>query len=117
MASRDQSIRLALAQIDSTVGDIDGNAAKIADWIGRAREQRAELVLFPELCLPGYPAEDLYLKPHFLAANEAALRELAGKVEGLAALVGFAEPRTPRGETEPRAHNSPPSRSARSGPS
>src|ERR1700748_2933568 len=70
-------MRLALAQITPTVGDVDGNTAKIAAWIDRAREAGAELVIFPELCVPGYPAEDLYLKRHFLAANVAAVERLA----------------------------------------
>ncbi len=70
-------MRIALAQINPTVGDVDGNAAKIAEWIERARDAGAELVIFPELCIPGYPAEDLYLKRHFLAANGAAVEELA----------------------------------------
>ncbi len=74
-------MRIALAQIDPTVGDIDGNAAKIAEWIGRAREAGAELTIFPELCVPGYPAEDLYLKRHFLEANRRAVEELARGVE------------------------------------
>jgi NAD+ synthase (glutamine-hydrolysing) len=84
-------MRLALAQINPTVGDVDGNATKIAEWIERARAEGADLVVFPELCLPGYPAEDLYLKPHFVAANQRALAELARGVEGIAAIVGFAE--------------------------
>ncbi|HEX6666589.1 MAG TPA: NAD+ synthase [Solirubrobacterales bacterium] len=85
-------MRIALAQIDPTVGDIDGNAAKIAEWIGRARSEGAELAIFPELCVPGYPAEDLYLKRHFVEANRRAVEELAAGVEGLTVLVGFAEP-------------------------
>ena len=85
-------MRIALAQIDPTVGDIDGNAAKVAEWTGRAKAAGAELVIFPELCIPGYPAEDLYLKPHFVAANRRAVEELARGVEGITALVGFAEP-------------------------
>src|ERR1700747_1189138 len=101
MASGDHSVRLALAQIDTTVGDLEGNVAKIAAWAARARDQGAELALFPELCVPGYPAEDLYLKPHFLEANQEAMPELAGEIEGVAALVGFAEPR-PGGSNEPR---------------
>jgi NAD+ synthase (glutamine-hydrolysing) len=97
-------MRVALAQIDPTVGDIDGNAAKIAEWIGRARSQGAELVIFPELCVPGYPAEDLYLKRHFVAANRRAVEELAGETTGITALVGFAEPAA--GGGDPRhAHN------------
>ncbi|HWH21321.1 MAG TPA: nitrilase-related carbon-nitrogen hydrolase, partial [Solirubrobacterales bacterium] len=86
-------MRLALAQINPTVGDVDGNTAKIAAWIERARGAGAELVVFPELCIPGYPAEDLYLKRHFLAANVAAVDRLAaGIAPGITAMVGFAEP-------------------------
>ena len=51
-------MRLALAQINPTVGAVDANAAKVAEWIGRARDAGADLVVFPELCIPGYPAED-----------------------------------------------------------
>src|ERR687892_2238144 len=86
---------VALAQVDPTVGDIDGNAELIRDWIGRARDAGAGLVVFPELSLPGYPAEDLYLKRHFGLANLRALEELAqgpARDPGIAALVGFAEP-------------------------
>jgi NAD+ synthase (glutamine-hydrolysing) len=85
-------LRVAIAQINPTVGDLDGNCARIAAAIERAREQRADLVLLPELCLPGYPAEDLYLKPHFVEANVRALEALAAETAGIAALVGFAEP-------------------------
>jgi NAD+ synthase (glutamine-hydrolysing) len=85
-------LRIALAQIDPTVGDLDGNAAKVAEWIERAAAEGAELAIFPELCLPGYPAEDLYLKRHFVAANLAAVEELARGVGEMVVLVGFAEP-------------------------
>jgi NAD+ synthase (glutamine-hydrolysing) len=85
-------VRIALAQIDPTVGDLDGNAAMVAEWTARAAQADAELAIFPELCLPGYPAEDLYLKRHFLAANLRAVEELAKRVSGLTVLVGFAEP-------------------------
>jgi NAD+ synthase (glutamine-hydrolysing) len=85
-------LRLALAQLNSTVGDLEGNATKIAAWIERARDEEADLVVFPELCLPGYPAEDLYLKRHFVAANRRILDRLAADVDGIVALVGFAEP-------------------------
>lgn len=97
-------MRVALAQINPTVGDIDANAAKIAAWIGRAREAGAELAIFPELCLPGYPAEDLYLKRHFLAANQRAVEELAAAADGITTLVGFAEP-IPGGGDFRHAHN------------
>ena len=92
-------MRIALAQIDPTVGDIDGNAAKIAEWIERARAAGAELTIFPELCVPGYPAEDLYLKRHFIEANRRAVEELARGVEGMTVLVGFAEPARRRAAT------------------
>jgi NAD+ synthase (glutamine-hydrolysing) len=86
-------MRIALAQINPTVGDVDGNTAKIAAWIDRAREAGAELAIFPELCVPGYPAEDLYLKRHFLAANVAAVERLAAGLEpGITVMIGFAEP-------------------------
>jgi NAD+ synthase (glutamine-hydrolysing) len=84
--------RTALAQLNPIVGDIDGNAAMVADWIGKARGAGAELVVFPELCLTGYPAEDLYLRPDFVAANARALEELAPASSGITALVGYAEP-------------------------
>jgi NAD+ synthase (glutamine-hydrolysing) len=98
-------LRIALAQIDPTVGDIDGNAAKIAEWIGRAEGEGAELTIFPELCVPGYPAEDLYLKRHFVEANRRAIDELAAGVTRTVALVGFAEPVADGGDFR-RAHNS-----------
>jgi NAD+ synthase (glutamine-hydrolysing) len=85
-------MRVALAQIDPTVGDIDGNAAKVAEWIGHANGEGADLTIFPELCVPGYPAEDLYLKRHFIEANRRAVEELARGTSGTVALVGFAEP-------------------------
>jgi NAD+ synthase (glutamine-hydrolysing) len=98
-------LRIALAQIDPTVGDLDGNAAKIAEWIDRAATAGADLAIFPELCLPGYPAEDLYLKRHFVEANRAAIEELARGVGELVALVGFAEPVAGGGDHR-HAHNS-----------
>jgi NAD+ synthase (glutamine-hydrolysing) len=84
--------RIALAQINPTVGDLDGNAALIADWISQAKGAGAEIVVFPELAVTGYPAEDLYLRPDFIAANAAILDEIAAGVSGITALVGYAEP-------------------------
>ncbi len=98
-------MRIALAQIDPTVGDIDGNAAKVAEWIGEASAAGAELTIFPELCIPGYPAEDLYLKRHFIEASGRAVEELARGVRETVALVGFAEP-LPGGGDFRHAHNS-----------
>ncbi len=98
-------MRVALAQINPTVGDIDANSAKVSEWISDARERGAELVVFPELCVPGYPAEDLYLKRHFIEANRAAVEAIAAGVEGIVALVGFAEPAAGGGDFR-HAHNS-----------
>ncbi len=84
-------LRVALAQIDTTVGDLDGNAAAIAENTTRAREQGAQLVVLPELALTGYPPEDLLLKNGFLDAAAQALDELAAQTHGIAALVGFPE--------------------------
>ncbi|MHB1362183.1 MAG: NAD+ synthase [Thermoleophilia bacterium] len=84
-------IRLALAQINSTVGDLDGNAAKIAGHIERARSLGAGIVAFPELALTGYPPEDLTFNPDFLDANTAALNSLCDKAEGIVAIVGYLD--------------------------
>jgi NAD+ synthase (glutamine-hydrolysing) len=91
MAGRLAPLRLALAQIDARVGDIDGNAAAIRERTAAAREQGAELVLFPELALSGYPPEDLLLKEHFLRRTREALDALAADTRGIVALVGFPE--------------------------
>jgi NAD+ synthase (glutamine-hydrolysing) len=91
MAGLIPPLRLALAQIDSRVGDLEGNAARISANIEAAREAGAELVLFPELALTGYPPEDLLLKEHFLQAGHEALAEVARDAEGIVALVGFPE--------------------------
>ncbi len=98
-------MRIALAQVDPTVGDLDANAAKIAEWIGRAQAEGADLAIFPELCLPGYPAEDLYLKRHFVEANRIAVEELSRGVGEMVVLVGFAEP-VPGGGDHRHAYNS-----------
>jgi NAD+ synthase (glutamine-hydrolysing) len=91
MTDVDRPLRVALAQINTTVGDIDGNAAKIVDAIERAHEGGAQLVVLPELAINGYPPEDLLLKTHFLAAGERALGEIAAGVHDMVALIGFAE--------------------------
>jgi NAD+ synthase (glutamine-hydrolysing) len=84
-------MRIALCQMNATVGDIDGNRERIRAGIRAAGEDGAELVLFPELALTGYPPEDLLLKEHFLADAAAALRQLAGETHGVVAVVGFPE--------------------------
>jgi NAD+ synthase (glutamine-hydrolysing) len=84
-------MRVALCQINTTVGDIAGNTELIGGGMRSAREAGAELVLFPELAVTGYPPEDLLLREHFLADARMALEQLAAETQGLAAVVGFPE--------------------------
>jgi NAD+ synthase (glutamine-hydrolysing) len=91
MADRNDLLRVALAQINPTVGDIRGNARKVSEYTARARDEGATLVVFPELTLSGYPPEDLLLKTSFLDAAQAELRELAAQTQGIVAVVGYPE--------------------------
>ena len=84
-------LRLALAQLNCHVGDLEGNAARISRAIETARDGGAELVLAPELAVTGYPPEDLLLKEHFLRDAREALEAIARGVEGIVAVVGFPE--------------------------
>src|ERR1700712_3762476 len=89
--SESDSVRVALLQINPTVGDLDGNARLIADAARAAWEQGARVALAPELALCGYPPEDLLLRPAFLRANAAALEALARTLadcDGLHVVVG-----------------------------
>jgi NAD+ synthase (glutamine-hydrolysing) len=86
-----KTLRIALAQINTTVGDVEGNARKTAEWIERAKSEGAHLVVFPELAINGYPPEDLVLKRHFIEAGRLALRALAAEVSDIVALVGLAD--------------------------
>ena len=70
-------LRLALAQVDPTLGDLAGNAELVRQWSARAREAGAHLVAFPEMVLTGYPVEDLALRTSFVEASRSALRQLA----------------------------------------
>jgi NAD+ synthase (glutamine-hydrolysing) len=81
-------MRLALAQIDTVVGDLDGNRDRILGRLEEARAAGADLVLFPELAVTGYPPEDLLLRPGFLKAAVQTLEEIAAATSGIAALVG-----------------------------
>ncbi len=86
------TLRVALAQFDFPVGAVADNAGRIASLIASAREHhRADLIVFPELALSGYPPEDLLLRPSFLAACESAMQELATKVHGIVAMVGWPQ--------------------------
>ncbi len=81
-------MKIAIAQINCTVGDLAGNVARILDFIQRARMQSADLLVTPELALCGYPPEDLLLRDDFYRNCDTALRELAARVEGITAVVG-----------------------------
>jgi NAD+ synthase (glutamine-hydrolysing) len=85
------SIRIALAQVNPTVGDIDGNRALAEKSISEAERQGADLVALPELVLTGYPPEDLVLRPSFIDDNIDALNNLASSTHGMAAIVGFVD--------------------------
>jgi NAD+ synthase (glutamine-hydrolysing) len=84
-------LRVALAQVNPTVGDIAGNRELVVEAIGRARSAGAGLVVFPELVLAGYPPEDLLLRPGFICDCRMALDSLLPETEGLTAVVGFPE--------------------------
>ena len=82
-------MKIALAQINTTVGDLAGNEAKILDHAARARAAGVEVVLFPELTITGYPPRDLVLKKNFIAANLAALQRLAKASGEATQVVGY----------------------------
>ncbi|MDD5224243.1 MAG: NAD+ synthase [bacterium] len=86
-----RTLRLALSQINPTVGDLKGNAALILKYVERALALQADLVVFPELVLCGYPPEDLLLRPSFVQKNSQVLGELAQKIRGISALIGFVD--------------------------
>ena len=84
-------MRIALAQVNPTVGDLQGNARLVVDWIHRARATGADIVCFPELVVTGYPPEDLVLKPSFVRDNIAQLHWIARATKDICAVVGFVD--------------------------
>src|SRR5579884_2673264 len=86
-----RTLRLALAQINSTVGDLAGNVRKISEAVEKAKESKVDLIAFPELAITGYPPEDLLLKAQFLEDNLHALEQVAKRCTGLTAIVGFVD--------------------------
>ena len=84
-------LRIALAQVNPTVGDLDGNLAKLVDAYDRADADGCDLVAFPELSVTGYPPEDLVLKPGFVADNRAILDKFAAHTGACAAVIGFVD--------------------------
>jgi NAD+ synthase (glutamine-hydrolysing) len=81
-------MRLALAQINTVVGDLDGNAERIRQRLAEAKDLQTDLVVFPELAVTGYPPEDLLLRPSFVQAAQAKAEELARDARGIVALIG-----------------------------
>jgi NAD+ synthase (glutamine-hydrolysing) len=84
-----RTIRIGLCQINTTVGDIEGNTKKIMDYIKRGRRMGVDLLVFPEMAVTGYPPEDLLLMPKFIEANSRAIEEIAKATSSITAIVGF----------------------------
>jgi NAD+ synthase (glutamine-hydrolysing) len=92
-------LRIALAQVNATVGDLDGNAELIVEWTRRAARHEARVVVFPEMMLTGYPVEDLALRASFVEASIATLHAVAARLEaeglgGIAVVTGYLDRRT-----------------------
>ena len=86
-----KKLRIALAQINSTVGDLSGNKRKICSYIKKARKYKADYAVFPELAVTGYPPEDLLLKPQFISDNIDAMNTLIAETKGITVVVGFVD--------------------------
>src|SRR3990172_3566487 len=86
-----RSIMIAMAQINPTVGDLSGNTKKILKFINKAKDADADIVVFPELAVTGYPPEDLLLKPQFVEDNIRHLKSIACKTRSITAVIGFVD--------------------------
>jgi NAD+ synthase (glutamine-hydrolysing) len=84
-----KNLRICLAQINPLVGDLDGNAKKLIDYTKKALKLKADIIVFPELALSGYPPEDLLLKPHFITKNKEKLRQIVKASGPILSIVGF----------------------------
>src|SRR5215472_10414175 len=87
-----ECVKIALGQINPTVGDFSGNANKIIDFSRRAREAGAGLILFPELSVCGYPPRDLVERPTFVAKNRESVDRIAAGTKGIAVVCGLVTP-------------------------
>ena len=85
-------MKVGFAQLNPTVGDFCGNAAKIIEYSHRAKALRADLVLFPELAICGYPPRDLVEKPSFITQNAETLERIAKQTTGIAVIAGLVTP-------------------------
>lgn len=88
MQKKNQTLRIALAQLNVCVGDVQNNLSQVRAAIRQAREQQADLIVFPELVLAGYPPEDLLFRPDFLMQMQAGVETLAAETDGMAVIVG-----------------------------
>ena len=88
-----RSLRVALAQVNTTVGDLDGNAERIRDYVARAEPLKPDVIAFPEMAITGYPPEDLLLRPSFITDNRRTLKTLAATTAGkpFTLIVGFVD--------------------------
>lgn len=86
-----RTLRIGLCQINTTVGDIKGNTKKILDYIGKGKKMGADLLVFPELAVTGYPPEDLLFMPKFIETNLSAIKQIAKVTTSITAIVGFVE--------------------------
>ncbi|MEE8369663.1 MAG: NAD+ synthase [Dehalococcoidia bacterium] len=86
-----RNLRVGLAQINTTVGDLDGNVQKLLEYVERARELAVDVVSFPVLTVTGYPPEDLLLRPSFVRDNLEALQSVVRGCGGITAVVGFVD--------------------------
>ena len=84
-------LRIGLCQINTIVGDIEGNTKKILDYIEKGTGQGADLLVFPEMAITGYPPEDLLLMPKFIEANLKAIKRIAKATSSITAIVGFVD--------------------------
>ncbi len=86
-----RSIRVVLAQMNPTVGDISGNVMKIIAYINKARSKKADIIAFPELAVTGYPPEDLLMKPHFIKDNMDAVTKIEKASKDIVTIAGFVD--------------------------
>ncbi len=88
MQKKNHTLRIALAQLNACVGDVQGNLQAVLTAVTQAKEQQADVLLLPELVLSGYPAEDLLFRPDFIAQMEAGIQTVAASAQGLTVIVG-----------------------------
>lgn len=84
-------LRIAMAQLNTAVGDLEGNTRRLIEAIDRARDLGVDVISFPELSVPGYPPEDLLLQPDFIEGNLTALGRVAARTQGIVAVVGYVD--------------------------